>query len=582
VKGREPFGYVVGIDGSKITLNLKDTHRGHFAAHRDGISAVTEINHLFGVEDGTRILVLKVISLNFVEPKEVHKGISPKTRIEPEPLRQLNAVVVGYIERSQGVLKFIPDSLVSPALGAEAFPLSEEEISAIFSTTNPNFGIVLGYNPRSGMSIEIDLNFLLSKHVAVLGSTGHGKSCFTASIIQQILKKFNNPRIVIFDINGEFLEALVPYKQQESNLKYTEIGTNFKIPYYALGRYGLQRLLLPSERTQRPALNFALDHLPYVKWFPEKKGTGLVDDDSPCFFDDCRSDGAQDAWDKLQELRLRPEKKDVPAQEWPHFGALACLVAESYSLEMTQNGVRRSDFRYGNISPLINRIHRLIDDPLFNSVIDINGGTYYESEIPLSWQKESQFLIDYMFGKKETEWKAHIINLRKLPHDLMPFILGALLELYASELFRRGQNNSYPTLLILEEAHHYFRQSDSEEYSSEYSAYERLAKEGRKFGLSLWVSTQRPSELSPTVLSQCGTWIVFRLTSENDLKKVASAGEWVERLELNRIAGLPKQQAIVFGVGVPVPVRIITPDANPIPRSEDPDFTEWNIPKETP
>ena len=163
----------------------------------------------------------------------------------------------------------------------------------------------------------------------------------------------------------------------------------------------------------------------------------------------------------------------------------------------------------------------------------------------------------------------------------MPFILGSLLELYASELFRRGQDSNFPTLLILEEAHHYLRQPISEEHSSEYLAYDRLAKEGRKFGLSLWVSTQRPYELSPTVLSQCGTWIVFRLTSENDLRKVASAGEWVDRLELNRIAGLPKQQAIVFGVGVPVPIRIITPEANPIPKSKDPDFTEWNITEES-
>jgi len=122
------------------------------------------------------------------------------------------------------------------------------------------------------MEVKVDLNTLLSKHVAVLGSTGHGKTCFTASIIQQILKKFNRPRIVIFDINGEFLKALEVYGEIGKEIKYTELGNNFKIPYYALGRYGLQRLLLPSEKTQRPALNFALDHLSYVKWFSEDKG----------------------------------------------------------------------------------------------------------------------------------------------------------------------------------------------------------------------------------------------------------------------------------------------------------------------
>ncbi|HDD45398.1 MAG TPA: DUF87 domain-containing protein [Candidatus Desulfofervidus auxilii] len=389
MRGREPFGYVIGIDASKVTLNLKDTHRGHFAAHRDGISAVTEINHLFGVEDGPRILILKVISLNFVEPKEVHKAVGPKTRIEPEPLRQLNAVVVGYIEKHEGKLKFTADSLVSPALGAEAFPLSEEEIRAIFSSQKKTLEIILGYHPKTGMEVKVDLNTLLSKHVAVLGSTGHGKTCFTASIIQQILKKFNRPRIVIFDINGEFLKALEVYGEIGKEIKYTELGNNFKIPYYALGRYGLQRLLLPSEKTQRPALNFALDHLSYVKWFSEDKGAGLVDDSYPCFFDDCRDDKATEAGNNLEKLC----KKEVElAEEWPHFGALACLIVDNYCLEKTSEGTfRRSEFKYKSISPLINRIHRLIDDERFTSIIDINGGKYYEYDLPLSWERKVNF-----------------------------------------------------------------------------------------------------------------------------------------------------------------------------------------------
>lgn len=160
----------------------------------------------------------------------------------------------------------------------------------------------------------------------------------------------------------------------------------------------------------------------------------------------------------------------------------------------------------------------------------------------------------------------------------MPLVLGSLLELFAFELFRRGQTGGYPTLLVLEEAHHYLRQfSDQEDGSRQALAYERLAKEGRKFGLGLWVSTQRPAEVSSTVLAQCGTWVVFRLTSESDLRAVGSAGEWVDRHELSRIAGLPRRQALVFGSSVALPVRVEAPEANPVPRSTDPDFARWTL-----
>ena len=98
--------------------------------------------------------------------------------------------------------------------------------------------------------------------------------------------------------------------------------------------------------------------------------------------------------------------------------------------------------------------------------------------------------------------------------DLAPHVLGSLLELFAEQLFERGPGRTHPTLLVLEEAHHYLRQIPGDAETGMHSlAYERLAREGRKFQLALLISTQRPSEVSPTVLAQCGSWAVFRLTN---------------------------------------------------------------------
>jgi hypothetical protein len=354
----------------------------------------------------------------------------------------------------------------------------------------------------------------------------------------------------------------------------TTIGGNggYRIPYYALGRHGLQRLLLPSDRTQKPALAFAVDALNRVRGYPGRDGCGLMTDALPTLFDDCRVAGADVAQQSIDAIR---NGRAVEANEWPPMNALGALVADSYCLALTNRGWERNAFSYGNVSPLINRIRRLVDDARFRDVVDVDGGP---PVVPgrLDWMRESQALVERVFGTRASPWTVHIVNLRNVSQDLMPLVLGSLLELYAAELFRRGQGASPDTLLLLEEAHHYLRPVGSGEDARDNSlAYERLAKEGRKFGLGLWISTQRPSEISPTVLSQCGTWACFRLSTESDLSAIANATEWSDKSEIRRIAGLPKRHAIVFGSALAMPTLIRSQDAVPPPLSEDPAFDGW-------
>jgi hypothetical protein len=214
---------------------------------------------------------------------------------------------------------------------------------------------------------------------------------------------------------------------------------------------------------------------------------------------------------------------------------------------------------------------------MFRSVVDVDGG---EEIKHASWSDAANRLIKDFFGSQNTKWKVHIVDLRRVTHDLLPGILGSLLELYASRLFVKGQGNAFPTLLVLEEAHHYLRSISGDDGStSDALAYERLAKEGRKFGLSLWISTQRPSEVSSTVLSQCGTWVCFRVTGTADTNAISAATEWLDKRELAAISGLPRQQALFFGAGVPLPTRIVIPVANPRPRSHDPEYAKWKQPR---
>ena len=580
MRGRIAFGYVVRVDGFAVTVNLMESHRGQVAGHGLGVSSIASPGDLVGVDGGPELFVLRVDGVAFAEPGEIarfRKSQQPRS----EPLRLLTGQIVGVI-RGRMPPDFRRHAGVAPGLGAEVFPLTESEHAAVVGVHEDSAGAIrVGFDARNTtIRVVGDLDELLGRHVATVGATGQGKSGFVASMLQEIHRKWD-PRIVMFDVNGEYADAFRRGDGQlEAGVRVTTLGAEgenpYRIPYYAFGRHGLGRIFLPSERTQRPALNFALDALAYV----EKKqngAIGLVGHQNPgCLFDDCRLGDASQAHSAIQQLQAGTGLNAATA--WPPMRALSALVAESYAQKLDRGTWKRDAFAYGHVQPLIQRIRVLDGDPLFDAVVDTAGGA--PTSGVLDWKAEGRRVVEELFGPAtgcDAGWRVHIIDVSKVVTDLMPFVLGGLLELLAENLFERGIGETPATLLVLEEAHHYLRQlPGNEEVGQHALAYERLAKEGRKFGLALWLSTQRPSEISPTVLAQCGTWVVFRLTNAKDVQSVVSASEASDRSMVAAIPGLPFREAIAFGAALPVPVRLRTADANPPPRSTPAPFvTQW-------
>ena len=581
---RRSVGYVVEIRDSDLLINLMEESRAHFSGHSEGISSIGRPGDLIGVEGGTNIIVARVNSIAFAESKEV-RSYSLEVTQKKDPLRQMRASVIGYLTREQSILEFTAQNWVLPVLGASAFPLSDKEMQTTMGTSDgKKERIIIGNDSRNSLvPVPAGIDELLARHFAILGSTGQGKTHFVAAFIQQLMKERKKARIVIFDVNGEYWQA---FEDNPLKIKKTILGKNtpekkgrgfksMKIPYYALGRHGLGRLLLPSEKTQAPALRFAIEHLKYTQ--ADENGARPVGKQTNIFFDDCRSDDAEEAFSGLEEIKQDLTSK---AESWPHMKALSCLAAEWYCLKPDRSGQKRDAFSYNHIHPLINRINAHISDEKFTEIIDVSGGLSCTNG-DLNLPKEGKKIVEKFFGKREfqeNDWNVHIIDLSALMQDLMPFILGALLELYASELFVRGPGNTHPTLLVLEEAHHYLRQLPGDSETGQHAlAYERLAKEGRKFGLSLLLSTQRPYELSPTVLAQCNTLAVFRLMNENDQRSVASAAENVSQHIIKQIPGLARGEAVVFGSAIPLACRIKVIRPNPEPDSSDATFIDkWS------
>lgn len=564
---RPSIGVVTELTGSEIILRLDARLRGHVASHGSGISSIASPGDLVGFHGGTRTIVATVTALKFGEDRSVEKVVDPRQEIHLTP--------VGTLARRRGVLEFRHAAYHLPPLGSAGFALADDEVAAVYSRLTGNGRtITLGEAARCpGVEIRADISTLLGRHTAVLGGTGEGKTTFVAGLIQQTLERFPGARVVVFDINGEYASALEHIEGTKVSVLGGHSGedagrSSFKIPYFALNRAGLVSTLLPSERTQMPALRFGIESLAYVE--SDGRHARPVGTDGFPLVDDCRENGARDALIALDHLRNGSVEL---AQSWPHMRALACLIGEWGCLGKNGRGdAERNAFRYGNVQPLVNRIRGLCEDSQFRAVVDIEGGPSTGGG-GLDLDAETRSVIEHLFGSATSggEWRAHVLDLHLLPQDLMPVVLGSLLDLYASELFQRGPGKSHPTLLVLEEAHHYLRQPSEPGANGMSLAYERLAKEGRKFNLSLLVSTQRPAELSATVLSQCGTWCVFRLASGIDQAAAADMGNW-ERGDARQVRSLPRGEAIVIGAAVNLPAHIRVRPAIPPPDSRDADF----------
>lgn len=607
IESVDSIGYVVALEGTKIRVNLLEGHKGQLASHRRGVSSVSQPGDLIGLDAGTNLVIARVTDMAFVDPDKAHSSNVGTMNVTDIPLRQLIAYSVGYVFLDGETRKFISENWKLPTLGAKAIPLSSDYLETIYGVNEDekDSTIELGRDSRTKTTrINAGLNSLLSRHLAVLGSTGYGKSNFNALLTQRIREKFTKSRLVIFDINGEYADAFIGQKR----VKETILGSipasitssvifepvpappNFdgkypvyhQIPYQAFGYAGLIKLLRPSDKTQLPALRNALKSLHMVcsgtndsiltaESFPPPTAQIWFE-----LVDDCRQDGQKDLSQWLKKLRSN-SLGYFPT--WPPFNALANLVAEFGCQAYTPQGESKRDaFSYGNVLPLVKVIQQLVDDPRFRNVVNLSGGQVIKDPMTM-WNEEVENEVDYIFGKKSGEaqdWDVHIINLKNIADDHAPMILGSLLEMYSDVLFKRGQDKNYPTMLLLEEAHHYLRDPFAEE-GTQLKAYERLAKEGRKFNCSLLVSTQRPSELSSTVLAMCSNWISLRLTNERDINALRHAIENGNEHTLSEISGLPRGDAIGFGSAFNIPVRFTIDKAEPSPKSSDAAFASiWS------
>lgn len=177
---------------------------------------------------------------------------------------------------------------------------------------------------------------------------------------------------------------------------------------------------------------------------------------------------------------------------------------------------------------------------------------------------------------KKKHAQAFVLDLSTVDDEAVEVVSSVVTRLLYDRLRRAPARNSYPVNLILEEAHRYVpKQSSGASALDAPKIFERVAKEGRKYGLFLMLSSQRPSELSGTVLSQCSNYVIHRIQNPEDLQHIRRMTPFISDSVLNRLASLPKQYALVFGTSVSIPTTFMVRTADPLPNSDDSDVSSF-------
>lgn len=532
---------VISVFPNKVKISVDDLENFQLAEEK------LKVGSYLRIADNDNAVLIAIIENFTIEVSHDTEGEPTRKYIlEANPL---GIIRDGKFERGGDTIA-IPPKKVEPARLEEIQKIFEESLldkeKFTFSTLSTNPAI----------QVPINGNKFFSKHIAIVGSTGSGKSHSVAKIIQVAVcakegtyDGLNNSHIVIFDIHSE-------YKAAFPHAHYIDIS-NLILPYWMLNSDELQELFIDTEandHNQRNVFKNAIINSKVRHYNGPEENKARIHFDSPLYFD---------MNDVLREAR--------------EINTLEIDSGETYA-----SGPRKGQPKtthgslYGQLTNFISRLESRLNDKRLDFLL---GNRSKE----ITFDDTLRQLIGYGADKSNIT----ILDLSGVPFDVMSITVSLISRI----LFEYGYyykrlrcnnspdetiNNDVPLLLVYEEAHKYVPNSDLAKYRASKQSIERIAKEGRKYGVSLLLASQRPSEISETIFAQCNNFLALRLTNPNDQNYVKrllpdTLGNLVEKMPTLR-AG----ECLLIGDAVVLPSIVQIQECDPKPSSSDiPYYDLW-------
>lgn len=663
------IGRTVKVKTYEALVELSPETSSYVKSSFGGLYAIGVINSFVIIPVASERVVAIVTGLDMAE--EPQASTQRQVLVIAKPRRTMWVSMIGTITQSATTKRFEYGVRRYPELDNPVWFASEEDLDIIFDKGNTSAArITIGKSPIfTDYDVTVDIDQFFSKHAAILGNTGAGKSCTVTALLRAVLdRSMPNAHFIIFDTNNEYERAFT--NPDKSKMYKTlvlrnngDTPTGFIVPHWFMNSLDYQAFFRPSEGAQAPLLFRAIRSARTAATIEGQisdvvDGIELETNKLESFLTDPPKGNAvgfgkqnvREIVDGLRAFLTTTTTKTAHHDEYdPILNALRTAVTTNGQLDATASDTLRQQIR--RLRELLAADRRLV---ITESLVGVDTPTHFdfddfvtttfEKEIAREAQRDQRirsyigtlqlrleqarqdpryrFLFgvqpfehalasflrllfgvqpDKHFADARPPWadsydqqyptgaQTHqitIIDLSQLASEVLENITALIgrLVLEFMQRLTHEERGTFPVVLVLEEAHRYIPAHVTlERQQRARDVFEKIAKEGRKFGLSLLVASQRPSELSRTVLAQCNSFIVHRIQNPDDQDYFKSVISGINRELLGQLPALAQQQAIVLGDCVTLPLQVRIRNIEPRPHSDDPQFIRiWSDEHTTP
>ncbi|MDI9892814.1 ATP-binding protein [Microbacterium sp. IEGM 1404] len=456
-----------------------------------------------------------------------------------------------------------------PKVGDAVYAASSEAILAVIGAASSSDAATLPLGRLSvdeSVPVAVPLSRLFGRHLAVVGATGSGKSWTVGHLAESVAALHG--KMILIDATGEFRTLA----DRATHLAFSSItgeppGTvAVGIPHYMMREADRNAFLNPSSGSQLPRLREAVRSLRLANAI---RADGAAD---PAHQRMVQASGEIVKRNGTIAVHQTACNKYIAAVEDPNAPFEIRLLAAQVQNECIWGTDRNNAAKFGDtdqaslgyVASLVSRISDLLQTPEIMNVIDPPAGVSNVIEEIENWLK----------NKNQHVLRISLKNLTFANHlrEIVVNILGQTLLTWA----RGGAYASAPVVVAVDEAHQFFDVTVGDEFASTHlNAFDAIAKEGRKYGLTVCVATQRPGDLPAGVLSQVGMTIVHRLADGRDRQRVEQAAAELDHSATKLLPGLVPGEAILMGVDFPVPVSVRIQKPVAPPASDGPSYDSW-------
>ena len=569
---RDPtfLGEIAAVSGAALNVRVAPSVASGLSIIRGQIYRVGQVGSFVRVPQGYQDL--------FGVVSEVGANAIPE-RMDPVDdtgrwmkVELVGEIVGGIFER--GISQY-------PNIGDFVHLAIEEHLQKIYDIRGHGHVTIGTLSSAESISAKIALNELVTRHSAVLGSTGSGKSTTVASLLRAITttvegdEPYPSARVLMLDVHGEYSAPLADVAQVFS-VEPQQSEERLFIPYWALDTGELIDFLTGGlEGNRETAFTDKIFQLKLASHnaqrFPGVDSVSITVD-TPLPF------SLKQLWYDLLDFEIMTlEGKDRDQSTRQDPGDPETLTPPTYKPHsMGAAGPFLNNQAVGIQRPLSLLKSRLLDRR-YDFLLHPGGWE------PDRYGKAARDLDELLRGWLGGERPITILDLSGVPSAVLERLVGSILKIVYEALFWSREKSEggieRPLLVVMEEAHRYLS-GKSHELASE--VVQRIAKEGRKYGIGAMIISQRPSEVNETVLSQCGTFFALRLSNPSDRERVQrTLPDGLAGL-LNVLPILRTGEAVVTGEAAKLPMRcrVALPAKEHRPRSEDPEVSvKWKLPR---